>query len=55
MEFAQVFTVFAGWVAISVPASLLLGACIAMGAKEPQPRLVPVSRAFDAFEFDRAA
>jgi hypothetical protein len=36
MDFSQVLTAVTGWVAFSVPVSLLIGAFLALGSKAPQ-------------------
>ena len=36
MDFTQVLTAVAGWVAFSVPVSLLIGSLLSLGSKAPQ-------------------
>jgi hypothetical protein len=47
MDFVQLFVAVAGWVAVSVPVSLLLGALMAPGSKTPQYARIPVDLTFD--------
>jgi hypothetical protein len=48
MDFAHMFVAAAFWVALSVPASLLLGALMAGDSETPQEVRLPVDLTFDS-------
>jgi hypothetical protein len=47
MDSSQVLALVAGWVAVSVPVSFVIGGFMALGSRTPQRIAVPVSQTLD--------